>query len=150
MEERFWSKVDKSGDCWLWMASKREGYGKFKVDGKTMCAHRVSWILTNGAIPDGLLVRHKCRNQCVNPAHLELGTVKDNVGDRIRDGTNNNGEKHGMSKLTATQVLEIRRRAKEGSVKLAKEFGVCYQTISEIIHKKSWTHIVDETPMAAP
>jgi hypothetical protein len=89
MDERFWSKVDRSGGdeaCWVWLASKmKNNYGRFRMRGRTSTtAHRIAWELTNGAIPDGLLVRHKCRGKCVNPAHLELGTHTDNARDRMR------------------------------------------------------------------
>jgi hypothetical protein len=138
MEERFWSKVDKSGDCWLWTDHLTpSGYGGFWDGTRSARAHRVSWILTNGAIPEGQIVRHKCRNKCVNPTHLELGTNLDNTKDMIRDGTDHH-------KLTGAKILEIRRRSGEkfAVTKLAKEFGVCHQLISDIIHKKRWAHIV--------
>lgn len=71
--ERFWQKVSKAGSCWEWTASKdKEGYGRFGFDGRPMTAHRVSYLLCVGTIPDGLVIDHLCRNRgCVNPAHLE-------------------------------------------------------------------------------
>jgi hypothetical protein len=142
MEERFWSKVDKSGDCWVWKAKKSNGYGRYWKDNRHIIAHRYSWILANGQIPEGQIVRHKCRNKCVNPAHLELGTRKDNTDDRIRDGTEQKGETAPCSKLTDDTVRQIRRRANESQVELAKEFNVSPPTIWKIIHKLRWTHIV--------
>ena len=134
MDERFWSKVDKSGDCWIWLGNKIKGYGRFYKDKKIIKAHRYSWILANGQIPEGQIVRHICRGKCVNPAHLELGTLKDNAQDRFRDNTTNR-------KLTDAQVLEIRRRKDESQDKLAKEFGISHQSISSLILRKTYRHI---------
>ena len=89
--ERFWSKVDKQGpdDCWEWRAYKLKGHGRFGMNYKTHYAHRVSWEITNGEIPDGMCVLHKCNNRsCVNPNHLYIGDYRDNAIDRSRDGTN--------------------------------------------------------------
>jgi hypothetical protein len=139
--EDFWKKVDKSGEHWLWtgMLDPRSGYGKFHINMKGMNSHRYCWILVNGEIPDGLVVRHKCRvKNCVNPEHLELGTTADNNADMIRDGTTMRGTKSHLSKLNEEQVLDIRRRATEGCVRLGKEFNVRPSTISEILHRRSW------------
>jgi hypothetical protein len=90
--ERFFEKVAiiPFHDCWEWVAAKNEkGYGKFSI-GTThtnLKAHRVSWMLANGSIPDGLFVCHRCDNPgCVRPDHLFLGTPKDNMIDKVRKG----------------------------------------------------------------
>lgn len=96
--DRFWSKVNKTDTCWLWTASCDGPYGKFKFEGKNRKAHRMSWILTHGFIPNGLQINHKeniCPNKhCVNPEHLYAGTAKENTKDMIDNGN------HGMSKKT--------------------------------------------------
>lgn len=87
-EERFWLAVDTSGDCWLWTkATDRDGYGKILVDGKRIGAHRLSYLLHYGEIPNGLHVMHTCDNPpCVRPEHLTLGTMADNIRDSIAKG----------------------------------------------------------------
>lgn len=78
---RFWSKVDKSGDCWLWTAFVHPlGYGLFKLDGRMQRAHRVSYEIVKGPIPQGLVLDHLCRvKHCVNPDHLEAVTQQVNI-----------------------------------------------------------------------
>lgn len=79
--DRFWSKVDKSGDCWEWTNVKNnKGYGRFCLQGKLLMSHRVSYEIIVGKIPDGLELDHLCRNPgCVNPKHLEAVTHKENM-----------------------------------------------------------------------
>ena len=86
--QRFWSKVDKRGACWNWTASRMvSGYGVLKFRGRTCGAHRVAYELTHGPIPDGMVVMHSCDNpSCVNPAHLSLGTICDNMRDMYAKG----------------------------------------------------------------
>lgn len=91
LAEILWVSVDKSGDCWVWTKSTRYGYGMFarRENGKTKhyLAHRVSWELANGPIPEGLQVLHHCDNPpCVRPDHLFLGTQFDNMQDAAAKG----------------------------------------------------------------
>lgn len=91
LAERFWQKVDKSGKCWIWTGGRTStGYGiigKGKRGHGFLKAHRASWIINVGSIPDRLLVLHKCDNPlCVKPDHLFLGTYKDNSQDMVSKG----------------------------------------------------------------
>jgi len=132
---RFMAKVNKTETCWLWTGSLNDnGYGHFWNDG--LCrSSRLSYQHHHGEIPEGLVVRHKCRNKhCVNPDHLEVGTHNENMQDKLRDGTYSR-------KLTEAQVLSIIARTSEGSKKLAEEFGVSQGLVSNIIHKRRWTNI---------
>lgn len=78
---RFWSKVDKSGECWTWGIGKnKKGYGLFSVDGASRMAHRVSWALSGQVVPPGMQLDHMCHNRgCVRPDHLRLVTNKQNM-----------------------------------------------------------------------
>lgn len=79
--EKFLSKVDKTETCWLWGGwVNKQGYGMFLANGKYIGAHRVSYELFVGSIPDGLVMDHLCRvHSCVNPAHLEAVTSRENT-----------------------------------------------------------------------
>ncbi len=86
--QRLYDRTEKDeNDCWNFKGALRSGYGAIKYNGKICGAHRVSFEITNGKIPDGLLVCHKCDNKkCVNPEHLFLGTYKDNMQDCLKKG----------------------------------------------------------------
>lgn len=81
LDERFWSKVDKTEDCWNWTACiSASGYGVFRMNYRNYRAHRLSYEQVNGDIPEGLSIDHLCMNKkCINPKHLEAVTPKENI-----------------------------------------------------------------------
>jgi hypothetical protein len=93
-EIRFWEKVKKSdtNDCWEWQSTtNNKGYGTISIKGRSRLAHRFSYEIHNGSIPNGLNVLHRCDNPlCCNPAHLFLGTQRDNIADMVAKGRNRN------------------------------------------------------------
>lgn len=128
--------------CWYWIGDiDRDGYGKFRIEGKRKLAHRVSYQMHKGPIPEGLCVCHSCDERlCVNPDHLWLGTNADNTRDMVMKGRGAVGERSGMSKLTKEQVRDIRAKRENGwsYYRIAREFGVNRSTISSIFRGKTW------------
>ncbi len=144
-------KVDEQTGCWVWQGwwrSKRgKGfYGGVKINGISLFAHRISYEIYKGKIPDGMLCCHKCDNtKCVNPEHLFLGTQDDNMKDMANKFRGTNGEKGHRAKLTKNKVVEIRFAANMGNMlhkEIAKVFGVSTSTITRIVNKKDWKHIL--------
>lgn len=164
-EQRFWAKVNKTDGCWIWMASKRnKGYGAFGYtkDGATIQgrAHRYSWEIHNGEIPEGLCVLHNCPSgdnpACVNPSHLFLGTKAENNQDTINKGRYNHARHNSESKsryergashhgavLTDDIVRNIRSRrdAGESFGLLSKHFGLSVGHVFRIVTRKAWKHV---------
>lgn len=154
-EVRFWSRVTKGADCWLWTGYKLRGYGAFWVARRFYYAHRYSWQLHNGDIPGGLCVLHNCPGGdnplCVNPAHLFLGTNRDNVADRDQKGRQCKGVRHWCAKLNDELVRMVRRRhvpgcRVNGARPLARELGVSKPVIDGIVKGRGWKH-ADQEPL---
>lgn len=156
------------GGCLLWTGGKdSHGYGTVTYDGRTQKAHRVSWALACGELPElsgadfrGTCVCHRCDvRACVNPAHLFLGTHRDNVADMTAKGRapHATGDRHGSktcpesrprgsdhpaARLTAEQVVEIRRLYPEVHQRaLSRQFGISQKCVSLIVTRKTWGHV---------
>ena len=143
LEERFWEKVGKTPSCWQWNAKKNEkGYGRFWAHGRNLGAHRISWMIAFGTYDSKRLrVLHKCDNPgCVNPEHLFLGTLAENISDRDRKQRTAKGEKNGNRKLTVSQVIEIRRSPDTLDV-LARRFCIDRTQVHNIKTRKQWKHV---------
>jgi hypothetical protein len=140
--KRFWSKVEKTESCWIWTSSKRSnGYGEFYQNGKHRRAHRVSWEIANGDVPEGLFVLHRCDNRiCVNPDHLFIGTKKQNSQDMVSKLRMAYGEKNKSSKLKMLDVVNIRIARKSGDFfdNIAKIFHVSQRTIRSACYGETW------------
>ena len=117
--DRFWDKVDVGPpeECWIWTASKNSlsGYGKFNAgEKKYNSAHRYSYFIHKGAIPDGMFVCHVCDNPpCVNPNHLWVGTASENTIDMLSKGrrpARTKGHKH-------TEQYKLQQFCKNGHEK---------------------------------
>ena len=145
VKERFMRNVVKTGRCWFWRNHiGNRGYGQFKFRGATWLAHRVSYIINKGEIPEDMVIMHQCDNQiCVNPKHLKLGTVQDNVNDRVAKGRSAIGVCNGRAKLTEEDVRVIRQLWRSGGNRgeMAKIYGVDRKTICAIVENRTWRHI---------
>jgi hypothetical protein len=149
LAERFWSRVQfgAPGECWKWLGAPRttgKGYGRLKLGGKTIPAHRVAFMLAKPSMYNtSLLVLHTCDNQsCVRPGHLYQGTQKDNIRDMFDRGRARRprGEKHPGVKLMVRQVKAI-RRDKRLHKDIAADYGVSDSTVSRIKRRQGWKHI---------
>jgi hypothetical protein len=126
-------KKGNENDCWEWKGCiSSSGYGTFHTNIGMMLAHRVSWTIYNGEIPEGLLVLHKCDNRvCINPNHLSIGDQSNNINDMY------NKHRHSNRKLSDDDILFI-RASKDNQLKLAAKFGVSQGNISMIKSGKTF------------
>lgn len=149
MEVRFWQRIKKTPSCWIWTGTRHDyGYGQIggRRDEGVKFAHRLSWEIHFGPIPEGMEVLHRCDNPpCVRPEHLFLGTKADNNADCRSKGRHGYGTSPGelnpSRKLSERQVAEIRELYAGGAFTqqaLADRFGMSHQMIHNIVRGKAW------------
>lgn len=153
--ERFWVNVDKNGPiqkpelgpCWIWLDRiVGGGYGQFYSGIRPVSAHRLSFEMEFGPIPSGKLVLHSCdlRN-CVNPAHLWIGSQSQNMLDMVSKGRSNHpkGARHRKAKLSEENVLTIRAEHLSGVTcgEISKKYGVTSSAVWQIVNGKTWKSI---------
>lgn len=149
VQERLWGQVDRScaHGCWLWTGVTTAGYGRLTLRGnKKILAHRLSYELRYGPIPNELWVLHRCDvRRCVRPEHLFLGTHQDNVTDMVRKGRHAKhvGSRHPRARLTEGFVVLIREARRRGASysALARQYGVSKSTIASAARGKNWRHV---------
>lgn len=144
--DRFWEKVDKNGECWIWNgALNYQGYGVIWIDQKkrSVTAHRVAWFLEHKEWPVQHVLHHCDTPRCVRYAHFFAGTNVENGNDRRLKGRACRGEKRPCAKLTSNAVGNIRREYKLGirQVDLARKYAVSQSAISLALLHKSWKHV---------
>ena len=144
--ERIESKVEKipEAGCWVWMGTTTvRGYGQIESFKRKHYAHRASYEAFIGPIPEGMNVCHTCDNvYCVNPAHLFLGTQKQNLEDMARKKRSTWGEKNPSAKITMQDVENIRLAASKGqsSKELANTYNISISNVTAILRKERWNH----------
>lgn len=134
--DRFWAKVDKTDDCWLWASQLRNGYGLFRLNGKVVSAHRLSYEMHIGSA-EGFQVRHTCDNPpCVNPEHLILGNAKANSDDKM------DRDRHNFT-FTNAQVVDLRSRPITVTMcrDIAKEFSVSTEMIKALLTGETYSWV---------
>lgn len=140
----FWRFIfpEPNSGCWLWDGTlHHDGYGQIRIDGVVHRAHRLSYEIHCGGIPDGLGALHKCDVRCcVNPDHIYAGTDKDNSRDKVRRGRTLIGEQNASAKLTS-EIVQFLRRSDETDTELAKRFGVSRPAVRNARCGKTWRHI---------
>lgn len=145
MSARFWSKVQRGDGCWEWQGgTNSDGYGSHSVCGVNWKAHRYAWHITNGPIKDGLYVCHMCDNRtCVNPAHMFLGTVYDNISDMDQKGRRAVGTQNGKAKMTEAIVHRVRELRSLGYsfTEIAAQVGMSKGAVQHVVSGATWSHL---------
>lgn len=153
LADALFSNVERGeeDECWIWQGTQRgNGYGCVGYKNLLLDAHRLSYEIHKGPIPDGLLVCHECDNRlCINPNHLFLGNYGDNYEDAKSKDRHTRGERNGNSKLRDSDVVEIRQAYQdrvwgETVPALALQYGVGESTIHDIGQGKAWKHIKND------
>ena len=148
MSDIFWRNVavGENDSGWEWTLFRNpQGYGRGGGSGNGhFYAHRRAWELTNGPIPDGNVVCHRCDNPaCCNPAHLFVGPQSANMVDAKTKDRFAIGGRHGMARLTDADVKCIKRKMASGVLQriIAEEYGIGRTTVSSIARGQTWTHV---------
>lgn len=147
LRDRLLSKIQVVDGHWIWTkcTNRPGGYGLIKVDGIMELAHRVSWRVFRGPIPDGIKVLHECDLPlCINPDCLFLGTLSDNTQDMLSKGRNTptRGEANARSKLTNDQVIRLRELSTSRSaIELAEAFSISKRQVGRIVHNEHWVGV---------
>lgn len=145
--ERLWSRVDRTGSCWLWQGATINGYGVIQRGGRgqgLIKVHVAAWESVNGEKPPGLDIRHQCDVRlCCNPTHLSIGTRAENMQDAVSRGRTCRGEQRPGAKLTENDVRYIRAEVATGRsyASLARELGVGDVLVSGIARGMRWKHV---------
>lgn len=142
--KRIFYQINEKG-CWevISHSPNQDGYFKIQINGKTFLLHRLVYQQENNCfIEPDIIVRHKCDNpHCINPSHLEIGTINDNIQDRNKRGRTARNENHGRAKLTNEEVIEIYHMP--GSQQsIANKYGVSQRLVSLIKRKEIHTDIL--------
>lgn len=152
VEVRFWRYVEKTENCWIWTGRSRnkKGYGQLGGGGRGadhILAHRLSYQMHHGPIPDGMVVMHSCDNpSCVNPDHLRTGTQSENILEAFSKGRKNAkpphvfGDSCGASRLKETEAIEV-LKSNEPTKMLAAKYGVSKSAIERVRNGKTWRHL---------
>jgi hypothetical protein len=164
LSERFWERVQRTDGCWLWTGNTSgRGYGVLRAGeprAHPRSAHRLSWELHYGPIPEGLFVCHHCDNPpCVRPDHLFLGSQLENIADMMSKGrhapaesTRHPGSENGRAKITEEEARAIcvayaaiprKQRARRGDLSsLARRYGLTTTMVLNIVRGSNWGHVL--------
>lgn len=154
LADMFWALIQQGAidECWPWLgATNGAGYGIVRMLGAKFYAHRQAYTEARGPIAAGMVIRHSCDNPiCCNPAHLDVGTMRDNTQDAVTRGKMHGrnctrGSAHHRSRLTEQQVSEMRRKydinIRGDASKAAREFNISHSTADRVLRGTSWSHI---------
>lgn len=148
LAERLWRHsmpVPECG-CWIWLSSTNKRYGQLNLRKSIVSAHRLSWQVFRGEIPEGMHVLHRCDvRECINPDHLYLGSDLENARDRVAHGTQNVpprmlGSNHPMALIDEVTAIEI-KNAVGTHTAISKRFGVSRSTVGHIKTGRQWSHV---------
>lgn len=145
MVERFWARVHKTSSCWNWTSRLVGiGYGSTYFMGKSWRAHRLSWVICVGNIPDDICVCHSCDNPaCVNPAHLFLATQAENIKDKCDKRRQAIGSQTGLTSLCDLDVWLI-KNVNVKPPKVAEWFGITQSSVRKIRQGINWKYFNNE------